>query len=59
MALLFDDFEHSLNALLIYISSFVSALESFIRAKYEQKKYLAREWVQPKPAVPKEVSRSV
>ncbi|XP_058840234.1 stromal membrane-associated protein 1 [Topomyia yanbarensis] len=26
-----------------------SALESFIRAKYEQKKYLAREWVQPPP----------
>lgn len=24
-----------------------SALESFIRAKYEQKKYVAREWVQP------------
>lgn len=26
-----------------------SALESFIRAKYEQKKYVAREWVQPSP----------
>lgn len=26
-----------------------SALESFIRAKYEHKKYLAREWVQPPP----------
>lgn len=26
-----------------------SALESFIRAKYEQKKYVAREWVQPPP----------
>lgn len=30
-----------------------SALESFIRAKYEQKKYIAKEWVEtsPKPAV--------
>lgn len=26
-----------------------SALESFIRAKYEQKKYVAREWQQPPP----------
>lgn len=26
-----------------------SALETFIRAKYEQKKYVAREWVQPPP----------
>lgn len=26
-----------------------SALETFIRAKYEQKKYVAREWVQPGP----------
>lgn len=26
-----------------------SALESFIRAKYEHKKYVAREWVQPPP----------
>jgi len=32
-----------------------SALENFIRAKYEQKKYLAKEWVPPKPVVPKEV----
>ena len=33
-----------------------SALESFIRNKYEHKKYMAREWVPPKPTVPKEVS---
>lgn len=26
-----------------------SALETFIRGKYEQKKYVAREWVQPPP----------
>lgn len=26
-----------------------SSLEAFVRAKYEQKKYLAREWVQPPP----------
>lgn len=26
-----------------------SALESFIRAKYEHNKYVAREWVQPAP----------
>ncbi|XP_053393804.1 stromal membrane-associated protein 1-like isoform X2 [Mercenaria mercenaria] len=31
------------------------ALESFIRAKYEQKKYMAKEWVQPKPTIPKEL----
>ena len=24
-----------------------SALEAFIRAKYEQKKYIAREWIAP------------
>jgi hypothetical protein len=30
-------------------------LEAFIRAKYEQKKYVAREWVPPKPSIPKEV----
>ncbi|XP_046566900.1 LOW QUALITY PROTEIN: stromal membrane-associated protein 1-like [Haliotis rubra] len=30
------------------------ALEAFIRAKYEHKKYLAREWVPPKPTIPKE-----
>lgn len=30
-----------------------SALETFIRSKYEQKKYIAKEWVEttPKPAV--------
>lgn len=32
-----------------------SALEAFIRSKYETKKYIAREWVPPKPAVPKEL----
>ncbi|XP_021359593.1 stromal membrane-associated protein 1-like isoform X4 [Mizuhopecten yessoensis] len=31
------------------------SLESFIRAKYEQKKYIAREWVPPKPSIPKEL----
>jgi len=31
-----------------------SALESFIRNKYEHKKYIAREFVAPKPTVPKE-----
>ena len=30
-----------------------SALEAFIRAKYEQKRYIAREWVPPKPSIPK------
>ena len=29
-----------------------SGLEAFIRAKYEHKKYIAREWVPPKPKVP-------
>ncbi|GAB1609768.1 stromal membrane-associated protein 1-like isoform X3 [Argonauta hians] len=32
-----------------------SALEAFIRAKYEHKRYIAREWVQPKPTVPKQL----
>ncbi|CAI9729503.1 Hypothetical predicted protein [Octopus vulgaris] len=27
----------------------------FIRAKYEHKRYIAREWVQPKPTVPKQL----
>ncbi|CAL1547627.1 unnamed protein product [Lymnaea stagnalis] len=31
-----------------------SALEAFIRSKYEQKKYIAQEWVPPQPRVPKE-----
>ncbi|XP_064605582.1 stromal membrane-associated protein 1-like isoform X2 [Liolophura sinensis] len=31
-----------------------SPLESFIRAKYEQKKYIAREWIPPTPKVPRE-----
>ncbi|KAK2189973.1 hypothetical protein NP493_92g04023 [Ridgeia piscesae] len=28
-----------------------SALEAFIRAKYEQKKYIAKEWIQPRPTI--------
>ncbi|KAK0052118.1 stromal membrane-associated protein 1-like isoform X2 [Biomphalaria pfeifferi] len=32
-----------------------SALEAFIRSKYEQKKYIAQEWVPPQPKVPKEL----
>lgn len=32
-----------------------SALETFIRSKYETKKYIAKEWVPPKPTVPKEL----
>lgn len=32
-----------------------SALEAFIRAKYEHKRYIAREWVQPKPSVPRQL----
>ncbi|XP_061175148.1 stromal membrane-associated protein 1-like isoform X4 [Saccostrea echinata] len=32
-----------------------SSLEAFIRAKYEQKKYIAREWVPPKCSVPKQL----
>ncbi|KAH9496834.1 SPARC- modular calcium-binding protein 2 [Bulinus truncatus] len=31
-----------------------SALEAFIRSKYEQKKYIAQEWVPPQPKVPRE-----
>ena len=29
-----------------------SGLEAFIRSKYETKKYIAREWVPPKPKIP-------
>ncbi len=29
-----------------------SSLEAFIRAKYEQKKYIAKEWVEPPPPKP-------
>ncbi|XP_029640598.1 stromal membrane-associated protein 1 isoform X2 [Octopus sinensis] len=36
-----------------------SALEAFIRAKYEHKRYIAREWVQPKPTVPKQVKKEL
>ncbi|XP_062612302.1 stromal membrane-associated protein 1-like isoform X3 [Saccostrea cucullata] len=32
-----------------------SSLEAFIRSKYEQKKYIAREWVPPKFSVPKQL----
>lgn len=32
-----------------------SALESFVRAKYEAKKYIAREWVPP--PLPKVISK--
>lgn len=37
-----------------------SGLEAFIRAKYEQKKYIAKEWVQPHPTIhyPKEDVKS-
>ncbi|KAK3577744.1 hypothetical protein CHS0354_005837 [Potamilus streckersoni] len=33
-----------------------SALEAFIRSKYEQKKFIAREWVPPKPVIPKDLN---
>jgi stromal membrane-associated protein len=29
-----------------------SSLEAFVRAKYEQKKYIAKEWVEPPPPKP-------
>ncbi|CAG5132170.1 unnamed protein product [Candidula unifasciata] len=32
-----------------------SSLEAFIRSKYEQKKYIAREWIPPQPKIPKEL----
>lgn len=32
-----------------------SSLENFIRAKYETKKYIAKEWIPPKPTIPKEL----
>lgn len=33
-----------------------SALESFIRAKYEQRKWIAKEWIPPEITVPIDVS---
>lgn len=33
------------------LNSCSSGLEGFIRAKYEQKKYIAAEWVPSKPKV--------
>lgn len=32
-----------------------SSLEAFVRSKYEQKKYIAREWVPPTPSIPREL----
>lgn len=42
----------------IFLNRSKSALEAFIRAKYEHKKYIAREWVPPKVAIPKEVGQN-
>ena len=39
----------------VSLTVFYRALENFIRAKYETKKYIAKEWIPPKPTVPKEV----
>jgi hypothetical protein len=39
----------------VFLDKNFRALEAFIRSKYEQKKYIAREWVPPKPTIPKEV----
>ena len=35
-----------------------SAMEQFIRNKYDQKKWIAREWTQPKIVVSSDVSNS-
>ena len=40
----------------LFLSKDFRALETFIRSKYEQKIYIAHEWVPVKPVVPKEVS---
>ena len=41
---------------LMIISFLNSALESFIRAKYEQRKWIAKEWIPPEITVPSDVS---
>ena len=41
----------------VSLTALYSALENFIRAKYETKKYIAKEWIPPKPTVPKEVRK--
>ena len=37
---------------MLFVLTKYRALEAFIRAKYEQKKYIAKEWVPPKPKIP-------
>ncbi len=44
------------NILLKIYFSFLRALESFIRAKYEQRKWIAKEWIPPEITVPIDVS---
>ncbi len=46
-------FEMNSNCLMIDLNS---ALESFIRAKYEQRKWIAKEWIPPEITVSSDVS---
>jgi hypothetical protein len=40
----------------MYIDLFIRTLESFIRAKYEQRKWIAKEWIPTEITVPIDVS---
>jgi hypothetical protein len=42
--------------IMIYFIELNSALESFIRAKYEQRKWIAKEWIPPEITVSSDVS---
>jgi len=50
-------FKNDLNfVVIIYFIKLNSALESFIRAKYEQRKWIAKEWIPPEITVSSDVS---
>ncbi len=49
-------FKMNSNCLIIIMIDLNSALESFIRAKYEQRKWIAKEWIPPEITVSSDVS---
>ncbi len=56
----FDDLKrirmYKFLIIMIYFIELNSALESFIRAKYEQRKWIAKEWIPPEITVSSDVS---
>ncbi len=49
-------FKMNSNCLIVIMIDLNSALESFIRAKYEQRKWIAKEWIPPEITVSSDVS---